>query len=180
MVVCVEVCSAVPGQAPVSILSLHSSAEIADGETRVRVSGVVFRRLISELTFHVLAARRPTLDSSETTSMEAANGVFRLARGQPYAEARPFVWRRLGNLVVGFVCDGLENLVMADLQLQTVIKALAAMHPTALENPLELLQKPEEVTAVLHFHVPNGLILFAPQNLVAQLSKEVEVMLSSK
>eukprot|EP00052_Salpingoeca_macrocollata_P015856 m.126910 g.126910 ORF g.126910 m.126910 type:complete len:131 (+) comp19834_c0_seq1:75-467(+) len=107
------------------------------------------------------------------------SGVIRISSG-PTKEQNVIYWQRVGFCVCSFLCDAAENVLMADAALSLLARTVHTQFRNASEQPSEIVQRPEEITAYLHHCLPNGLILFTNQKMHQQLAKEVEVFLTAK
>ena len=56
-------------------------------------------------------------------------------------------------------------------------KKILGLVPQIATQPTDVLQFPDEVAAVEHFYLPNGLIMFGNDEVFAQISKETDAFL---
>eukprot|EP00041_Stephanoeca_diplocostata_P009630 m.149595 g.149595 ORF g.149595 m.149595 type:complete len:81 (-) comp17823_c0_seq4:380-622(-) len=71
-----------------------------------------------------------------------------------------------------------ENPVAVDMALDTISRALLLLCKRADKSPADLILTPEEITAVLHTHLPHGIPVMMSQTLGVQTALDVEKSLS--
>jgi hypothetical protein len=96
------------------------------------------------------------------------------------SEAKLVHWCRIENVAFFLIANSSENVTMTQTVLVSMTKKILALMPRIALQPTDVLQYPDELAAVEHFYLPNGLILFANDDVFSQAGKETDAFLQNK
>ncbi|XP_066269214.1 AP-5 complex subunit sigma-1-like [Branchiostoma lanceolatum] len=157
----------------------------ARGRQKERVAAVA-RQVQSECSFqHHCAAADPVGEevrrhlSQEGAAIVPQTGTFQMPEGEPFGTRVFTVWQTAANCGLSLVCENHENRQQATAVLSQIFKLLK-LHLRLLNQPEEVLQKPEKVAAILHHFLPQGQLLFLNSRAVRHKEKDLELKLSGK
>lgn len=103
---------------------------------------------------------------------DAPSGVLRLPPGDPFREDKTILWLGVQALGFALVCDGHENLMLAENTLRLLTKALLD-HLKLLSSGSDLLLKADKAELLLSKFLPHGQLLFLNDQFVLGLEREV-------
>eukprot|EP00041_Stephanoeca_diplocostata_P009629 m.149574 g.149574 ORF g.149574 m.149574 type:complete len:248 (-) comp17823_c0_seq1:132-875(-) len=119
-------------------------------------------RVLSECSFRMEMDKPASIsDSARSSGPDApseSSGVFRSRKGSPFMQDYIVHWKRHTNLVLVLMRTQRENPVAVDMALDTISRALLLLCKRADKSPADLILTPEEITAVLHTHLPHGIV----------------------
>ena len=96
----------------------------------------------------------------------------------PFRYPKIAVWQGTGNTCLTLLCEPQENRLLAESVLKTLVKFLQE-HLRLLQNPTEVLNKPERLEIILNRFLPEGNLVCMNHRVVRQLEKEVDVKIKS-
>eukprot|EP00040_Diaphanoeca_grandis_P012873 m.65080 g.65080 ORF g.65080 m.65080 type:complete len:203 (+) comp23516_c0_seq2:403-1011(+) len=171
--------------------SLARSVDGMDSADRVRIQrqsdmDLLAERICSEST--TSSEMKATRHVSPDPSVQGVNqgpvqvtedgGVFRTRKGAPYSSQMLVHWKRAQNLAIALVRYPNENPMTVEMTLTTIARALGKHCSDVLQNPTELILHPEKVAAILHHHLPNGMLLLLNHTMGMQISAELDLFLA--
>ena len=125
-----------------------------------------------------MAGAGEALDASGGGSTQSMTGLFRTRVGTDAAAAPKLVhWCRVESIAFFLIAHASENITMTQTVLVAMTKKILGLVPQIATQPTDVLQFPDEVAAVEHFYLPNGLIMFGNNEVFAQIGKEVDAFL---
>jgi len=128
-----------------------------------------------------LAAETSAVDGSGASGSQSMTGLFRARVGTgPAAVPKLVHWCRVESIALFFIAHTSENITMTQTVLVAMTKKILGLVPQIATQPTDVLQFPDELAAVEHFYLPNGLIMFGNEDVFAQAGKDTDLFLSNK
>jgi hypothetical protein len=104
--------------------------------------------------------------------------IFRVPKGEWFSQPKNVMWRKVGRCGYTVICDEADN-TLAAMHFLTVIEQVFAEHfadPAGERDlsdcPEVLLERPEEVEALLRQFLPGGQLLLTTSMLARQFTRE--------